>query len=181
MSLLPVLAVVLCTQVAISDLWARRVSNRWLLCVSMAALGGLLWMWAVRGAPFPGMHLAGAMVGLATLLPFYALGWMGAGDVKYFAVLGLLLGLPALLPIWVASSLLAGAHAGCVLLAPGLRTALPLRVQWLHARAQQQWQARPFVRQIHASRQGRAGIPYAAYLAFSTVGFIAYGTYGASS
>ena len=28
--------------------------------------------------------------------------------------------------------------------------------------------------------QGRAGIPYAAYLAFATVGFIAYGTYGAS-
>ena len=62
-----------------------------------------------------------------------------------------------------------------------LRTALPLRMQWLHARAQAQWQARPFVRQIHASRQGRAGIPYAAYLAFATVGFIAYGTYGASS
>jgi len=152
MSLLPVLAVLLSAQVAISDLYARRVSNRWLLCVGMVALGGLLWIWAVHGAPFPGMHLAGAVVGLA-----------------------------ALLPIWVASSLLAGAHAGCVLLAPGLRTALPLRMQWLHARAQQQWQARPFVRQIHASRQGRAGIPYAAYLAFATVGFIAYGTYGASS
>lgn len=181
MSLLPVLAVLLSAQVAISDLYARRVSNRWLLCVGVAGLGGLLWMWAVRGAPFPGMHLTGAVVGLAALLPFYALGWMGAGDVKYFAVLGLLLGMPALLPIWVVSSLLAGAHAGCVLLAPGLRTTLPLRMQWLHARAQEQWQARPFVRQIHASRQGRAGIPYAAYLAFATVGFIAYGTYGASS
>ena len=95
MSLLPVLAVLLSAQVAISDLYARRVSNRWLLCVGMVALGGLLWMWAVRGAPFPGMHLAGAVVGLAALLPFYALGWMGAGDVKYFAVLGLLLGMPA--------------------------------------------------------------------------------------
>lgn len=181
MSLLPVLALLLSAQIAISDLYARRVSNRWLVCVGAAALGGLLWMWAVRGAPFPGMHLAGAIVGLAALLPFYALGWMGAGDVKYFAVLGLLLGMPALLPIWVASSLLAGVHALCVLLAPGLRAALPLRVQWLHARAQQQWQARPFAQHLHASRQGRAGIPYAAYLAFATLGFIAWGSYGAPS
>ncbi|MCF7751376.1 prepilin peptidase [Bacillus subtilis subsp. subtilis] len=179
MSLLPVLALLLSAQVAISDLYARRVSNRWLLCVGLGALGGLLWMWVARGAPFPGMHLAGVVVGLAALLPFYALGWMGAGDVKYFAVLGLLLGAPALLPIWIISSLLAGVHALCVLLAPGVRTALPLRMQWLHERAQQHWQAQPFARRIHALRQGRVGIPYAAYLAAATLGYIAWSSNGA--
>ncbi len=179
MSLLPVLALLLSAQVAISDLYARRVSNRWLLCVGATALGWLLWTWGSGAGTFPGTHLAGLVVGLAALLPFYLLGWMGAGDVKYFAVLGLLLGAPALLPTWVISSLMAGAHALCVLLAPGLRATLPLRAQWLHARAQQHWQARPTARRIHASRQGRVGIPYAAYLAFTTLGFIAWSTYGA--
>lgn len=179
MSLLPVLALLLSTQVAISDLYARRVSNRWLLCVAVVALGGLLWAWASGAAPFPATHLVGMLVGLAALLPFYLLGWMGAGDVKYFAVLGLLLGAPALLPIWVLSSLMAGAHALCVTLAPSLRAALPLRAQWLHERAQQHWQARPIARQLHRLRQGRVGIPYAAYLAFTTLGFIAWSSYGA--
>lgn len=179
MSLLPVLALLLSTQVAISDLYARRVSNRWLLCVAAVAVGGLSWAWASGAAPFPATHLAGLLVGLAALLPFYLLGWMGAGDVKYFAVLGLLLGAPALLPIWVVSSLLAGAHALCVILAPSLRATLPLRAQWLHDRAQQHWQARPMAHQLHTLRQGRVGIPYAAYLAFTTLGFIAWSTHGA--
>lgn len=181
MSLLPVLALLLSTQVAISDLYARRVSNRWLLCIGAAALGWLAWTWTSGAAAFPGTHLVGLVVGLSALLPFYLLGWMGAGDVKYFAILGLLLGAPALLPIWVISSLMAGAHALGVLFAPALRAALPLRAQWLQARAQQHWQARPAARRLQGLRQGRVGIPYAAYLAFTTLGFIAWSSYGATA
>jgi Flp pilus assembly protein protease CpaA len=53
-------------------------------------------------------HVAGAALGLLALLPFYALRWMGAGDVKFFAVLGLMLGWQALLPVWLVASLAAG-------------------------------------------------------------------------
>ena len=40
--------------------------------------------------PWP--YAAGAALGLVALLPFHALRWMGAGDVKFFSVLGLMLG-----------------------------------------------------------------------------------------
>lgn len=181
MSLLPLLAMLLSVQVAISDLYARRVSNRWLLCAAGIALAWLLGRWAVAGDGFPGSHLAGLALGLAALLPFYLLRWMGAGDVKYFAVLGLLLGAPALLPIWLISSLLAGGHALCLVLAPHLRAGLPLRAQWLSERVQQQWRAHPGARQLHGARQGRVGIPYAAYMAVATVLVVLHAHYGAAS
>ncbi len=179
MSLLPVLAVLLSAQVATSDLYARRVSNRWLLCVAVLATGALLWSW-MTGAAFPGMHLLGLLVGLLSLLPFYAIGWMGAGDVKYFAVLGLLLGASALLPIWIAASLLAGLHATVVVLAPGLRASLPLRAQLLQARVREHWQTGPAAQRLLALRQGRTGIPYAAYLAAATLGYLLWQGQGAA-
>ncbi|MNK96670.1 Type IV leader peptidase family protein [compost metagenome] len=181
MSLLPVLALLLSAQVAISDLYARRVSNRWLLCVAGLAVAGLLWSWMTGAMPFPGMHLLGLAVGLVALLPFYVIGWMGAGDVKYFAVLGLLLGAPALLPIWIVASLMAGAHALAVIVAPGVRSLLPIRAQLLHARVQQQWQAGATARGLQSLRQGRAGIPYAAYLAAATLGLLVWQQHGASA
>lgn len=46
---------------------------------------------------------SGATVAFAVLLPFYLLRWMGAGDVKLGAALGVWLGLPLLLPVWVVS------------------------------------------------------------------------------
>jgi prepilin peptidase CpaA len=53
----------------------------------------------------------GAAVGFGCLLLLYAVGFMGAGDVKFAGALGLWVGLPALLPIWVVGSLLAGLHS----------------------------------------------------------------------
>lgn len=181
MSLLATLALVLSAQVAVSDLYARRVSNRWLAGVATVALAWLAYAWALQNSGFPGTHLAGMVLGLVALLPFHALGWMGAGDVKYFAVLGLLLGVTALLPIWIASSLLAGVHALCVGLAPAVQARLPLRAQHWQARAAAHWQSQPFTHQLQALRQGRVGIPYAAYLAFATLGWIAFHDHGGLS
>lgn len=53
----------------------------------------------------------GALIGLASLLPFFALGVMGAADVKVFAALGAWCGMHALLGLWMAASLAAGVHA----------------------------------------------------------------------
>lgn len=181
MSLLPLLAVLLSLRIAISDLYARRVPNAWL---AVAASAGAAWLLGsqIAGAGTPLLpHLGGAVLGLAALLPFYLLGWMGAGDVKYFAVLGLLLGWHALLPLWLASSLLAGAHVLGLLLARQLAAALPLRLQLLRERAVQQWQRRPVAQGMRGARQGRVGIPYAAYLAFATVVLVVWQQHGDAS
>jgi prepilin peptidase CpaA len=181
MSLLPLLAMLLSLRIAISDLYARRVPNAWLAVSASAALAWLLGS-RIAGADDALLpHLAGAVLGLAALLPFYMVGWMGAGDVKYFAVLGLLLGWQALLPVWLLSSLLAGAHVLGLVLTRQLAGALPLRLQLLRERAVQHWQRRPVARDIRGARQGRVGIPYAAYLAFATVALVLWHLHGEAS
>ncbi|GGC30047.1 hypothetical protein GCM10011400_15890 [Paraburkholderia caffeinilytica] len=65
----------------------------------------------------------GALVGLAALLPFFALGVMGAADVKVFAVLGAWCGMHALLGLWMAASLAAGVHALWLLITTRTRLA----------------------------------------------------------
>ncbi|MCW6026918.1 prepilin peptidase CpaA [Stenotrophomonas rhizophila] len=171
MELLPLVALVLGVQVVINDLYARRVSNRGLLIASAAALVGLAWQWLGAARGFPATHLIGFALGLLSLLPFYAIGWMGAGDVKYFAVLGLLLGAAPLLPIWIVASLLAGAHAVCVIvgrrLAPRL-AGLPL----VDANGPLTRRLQPVFAQWRQARQGRVGIPYAAYLALASMGWV---------
>jgi len=92
MTLLGLLAMGVCLRIAISDLYARRVPNTWLLAACAIAVPLIIagQFNATRTAWAP--HLLGAVVGLLALLPFYAVRWMGAGDVKFFAVLGL--------PVW---------------------------------------------------------------------------------
>ena len=52
----------------------------------------------------------GAAIAFFVLLIFYKLKMMGAGDVKFAAVLGLWVGWKLLLPIWTLSCLFAIAH-----------------------------------------------------------------------
>jgi prepilin peptidase CpaA len=59
-----------------------------------------------------------------------------------------------------------------LLLARQLAGALPLRLQLMRERAVQQWQRRPIARDMRGARQGRVGIPYAAYLAFATLALV---------
>lgn len=147
----------LSVMVAASDLYARRVPNGLLLGALFGASLYLALAWPAAGAASFGGSLLGLAAGLVALLPFYLAGWMGAGDVKFFAVLGFLLGWPSLLPIWVIASLLGGVHAVGVLLAR--RWAPPQGWRQL-AVPSAHWQA---------ARQGRQGMPYAAYLAAGAV------------
>lgn len=95
-----------------------------------------------------------------TLLPFHALGWMGAGDVKFFALLGFLLGAKALLPIWIIGSLIAGAHSALILLSRHwLSQAIPA---W--GVTQIRFSNSTLGQHMLAARQGRKGLPYAAWL-----------------
>lgn len=85
---------------------------------------------------------------------------MGAGDVKFFALLGFLLGAKALLPIWIIGSLIAGVHSTLVLLSRHwLSQAIPA---W--EITQTRFSNSAFAQRMLAARQGRKGLPYAAWL-----------------
>jgi len=93
---------------AIGDLRTRRIPNR---LVAVLALAGIVY--SVARAPLiPGLTQAGGglLAGLACWLPFYALGWLGAGDVKLYAAAGAWLG-----PARAAEGALIGALFGAVL------------------------------------------------------------------
>lgn len=156
--------VLLCVQVAISDLYARRVSNGVLLAALLA--GAITIGLQEDGSPSPSQALFGLLCGLA-LLPFYAFGLMGAGDVKFFGTLGFLLGWQPMLPIWIAASLVAGLHAIAILSAPRLLNCMPVPLRVSIEYSQRRLDATPLHRRVLAARQGRQGIPYAAYLALA--------------
>ncbi len=173
MTLITLAALLLGLQVAISDLTARRVSNRALLAVLCVVV--LVQATAHGTAPSISECLLGGLIGLAVLLPFYAFGWMGAGDVKLFSTIGFLLGINALLPIWVCASLAAGGHALLVIAWPSAVRYMPAV---LH-KANLAYQGTPWLQDWHlnlrAARRGRVGIPYAAYLGLAMIGYVLQG------
>lgn len=91
----------------------------------------------LAGAVFGGVHVAlyGALpfgvawgegllagaIALACFLPIYAAGWMGAGDVKFLAVIGWLGGFKVLWAAVLLGSLLAGGLALLLLFPAGRR------------------------------------------------------------
>ena len=75
---------------AAGDIRARRIPNRLVLVLLLSGLG-----FSVSIAPvIPGaiQGFGGMLTGFACWLPFYAMGWLGAGDVKLFAAAGSWLG-----------------------------------------------------------------------------------------
>lgn len=91
------------------DFRQRRVPN-WLVLAGLAlAAVALITGMHPAGQPWPEALAAGALA-FSVMLVFYAFGLMGAGDVKFAGALGLWIGLQGLLPVWIASSLLACLH-----------------------------------------------------------------------
>lgn len=112
MTIEPNLDVMVATAIALVavgwDLATRRIPNLLTLGAAIAALAVHAYLEGFSGV---WMSLSGWLVGAALLLPFFALGGMGAGDVKLMAALGAWLG-PASI-VWVAlySSIAGGALA----------------------------------------------------------------------
>ena len=102
------------------DLYQRRVPNVLVLTGSLLGIVLLLTSWSTVS---PAMALAGAVVGLLIFILPYALGLMGAGDVKLLSMCGLFLGPAAVLQA-ALYALLAG---GLLALFFGLRRALAHR------------------------------------------------------
>lgn len=172
MSVITLTALLLGLHVAISDLTARRVSNRALLAVLAVVV--IAQVSASGNTPSFGQSLLGGLIGLLVLLPFHAIGWMGAGDVKLFSTIGFLLGAKALLPIWLFASLAAGGHALLVVAWPLAAGALagisPVQATRLGPVWLQRWR-----NDLRVARQGRSGIPYAAYLGLAMIGYTLHG------
>lgn len=107
-------ALIALSMAAITDLWVFRIQNRLTLPL---LVGGLLYQ-TVAGAGLGWrLSLLGASLGFAVLMPLYAFGRMGAGDVKLLTGIGAWLG-PALTAqlVW-ASFLACGVYAVIVLVA----------------------------------------------------------------
>lgn len=148
--------------VAVCDCRSRRVPNALVAVGLVAALAFAL----VHSSPFgltPVRALVGAAVGLVALMPFFALGVMGAADVKVFAVLGAWCGVHALLGLWVAASLAAGLHA--VVLLVTMRVAMRERT----AMSGLQGASGLLSHSPHSPR----GTPYAACLALPAMAWLA--------
>jgi Flp pilus assembly protein protease CpaA len=89
------------------DLMVRRIPN-WIIAFGLS--GGLL-LNASHGFDQFSQSLLGFIGGIAVFIVPFALGWMGAGDVKYFGVVGALLGVGWLPRVLFYSILTAGVLA----------------------------------------------------------------------
>lgn len=158
--------------IAVMDLRSRKVRN-WMVLLGLATGTAALFSGVQPFWVEPLNGLTGMLVAFVALLPFYALRWMGAGDVKFAAVIGLWFGLsPYLLVIWIGGSLLAGVH-GLIALAwqalqksptgQWLQVHLPLPAAGLIAN--------PAATESHnaAPVRKKRSIPYAGYLAICAI------------
>jgi prepilin peptidase CpaA len=177
----PVVVTSLLLMVITWDLLFRRVPN----VLVVMALAAQVSAYTAVGAGLVGdagaPDLLSAGVGFALGLAFFPL-WrlrlMGAGDVKFLAVLGAWLGPMGLLACWIIASVMAGVHAMGVMVGrmwlPWWGNVVKDAAPWLPPEGMwgQRWQrARHW---ITRRRQGRRGIPYAAYLAVGALGWIAW-------
>ena len=91
--------------IARSDLLHYRISNRAVLLTLMIGLvwnaSDALWMGAAMG-------IVGVLVGFVLLVPFYAIGGVTAGDVKWLAALGAWYGPRGIVGVFIVSSILLG-------------------------------------------------------------------------
>jgi prepilin peptidase CpaA len=157
-------------EAAIIDGRSLRVPN-WLTFHFVA--GGLAFAFWRGGSDLLLMSIVGAAVGLATLLPLYAIGGMGAGDVKLMAGLGAWIG--PWLTLWAFfSSTIAGAliAAGMIVYSGELYKHLAM----MHTIGHEVLTIRsPGALSERAARRkpSMTLLPYAIPIAVGTIGFFA--------
>ena len=106
MNALPAVLALLAASIGLlTDLRTRRIPN-WL--TASALIAGLLVNLFLGGPQGVLSALAGAGLGFLLLIPFYAIRAMGAGDVKFLAALGALLGPQTLLVAAAAGAVVGG-------------------------------------------------------------------------
>lgn len=104
MTLLDTLVVVISSLSAFFDLKIRKIPN-WLILVGATSGIALNGYYGLN--PFF-QSLTGLLAGIAVLFLPFVFGWIGAGDVKFFGVVGALLGVSWLPRVFFYSALTAG-------------------------------------------------------------------------
>jgi prepilin peptidase CpaA len=128
---LPITMILVAALIAgVTDIWKFKVYN--LLTFPLAA-SGLLYHAFHGGAPALAGSFLGAFVGFALMIVLYAMGGMGAGDVKFVTAIGVWLGVPLTLYVMTAGCIAAGVYALVLLVsAPSLKeTMLNLQILWI--------------------------------------------------
>lgn len=151
------------------DFSQRRVPNWLVLSGAALAIVALALGRQSLGSSWLDALGAGA-IAFAVMLVFYALGLMGAGDVKFAGALGLWTGLQGLLPVFILSSVLAAAHS-LLWLALQRWPVWPWLVMALSDPRAAPDTAPPGAEPAMpiASRQRSRHVPYAAYLAIAAL------------
>lgn len=88
-----------------SDFTQRKIKNKDVVALIIVGLALIF----LNGSGFEdkkSSYFGASILAFGCLLPFYALGWMGAGDVKLAGALGLWLGMELVLEAWLLSVLL---------------------------------------------------------------------------
>ncbi|WP_382272486.1 A24 family peptidase [Herminiimonas glaciei] len=155
----------LCVAVIVYDVLFRRVPNGLLLLFLLAHTACMI----VAGHGIGGIDVwrsvTGLTLGLIVFVPLYVWRVMGAGDVKFLAIIGALLGLKGLFVVWLIASVLAGLHALVFHVLVVWESAIPFRLN----RIMQQIADGEMYKRMVSARQGRKGTPYAAYLAIALI------------
>jgi prepilin peptidase CpaA len=122
--LIPASIVLLASLVAaVMDVWKFKVYNA--LTVPLF-LSGVAYHFAAGGIRGLQGSLTGALFGFAVLIVMYAMGGMGAGDVKLMAAVGAWLCMPLTFYVFLVGALASGAYAAVLVLSSG-----SLRESWL--------------------------------------------------
>ena len=116
---------------AVTDVWKFKVYN--LLTFPLLLLGLAYHAFQGGGVGLVG-SLIGALVGFALMIALYALGGLGAGDVKFVAALGAWLGLPLTLYVLTAGCIAAGIYSAVLLVAASSWRETYLNLQILYIR-----------------------------------------------
>jgi prepilin peptidase CpaA len=155
-----ILFLVFCSAIFLYDCMFRRVPNSILLIAAASQLTCFLLFGKGLNEIGCLSAFSGFAIGLAFFLPLYALRAMAAGDVKFFAVLGLLLGPGMLLPVFLIASLIAVVHVIFLYVSRSeIGARLQLAMMWV--------MHRPMYQRMLEKRGNRVGIPYAAYMALA--------------
>jgi len=126
LSILDIAIVLVAGLSAFFDTTIRKIPN-WLIAVG--ACSGLA-ISAYQGSAALLQSVLGLVIGIAVLIVPFAMGWIGAGDVKFFGVTGALLGLSYLPRIFFYSAMAAGLIAVASLLSGKIRF-FPFKQIWL--------------------------------------------------
>ena len=149
---------------AFFDLKIRKIPN-WLIAC------GLLWgmaLNALQGYAHLFASVAGFIVGVGVLFFPFAMGWIGAGDVKFFGVVGALVGIWMLPRVFFYSAVVAGIIA-IGYLAACLASISRFKALWIDLKVAFLSVGRVLPEPVYINSRGSASVPWGVAFAVGTM------------